>query len=96
MMADEPERQNYFAGIEENDEILAELDDLEAEMMEEDLCGLPAQIQPIGLMAAPVQAKAASMQDDDDEEMMLAMMMGDAPPKKQPVEKTAPAIQKPI
>ena len=70
--------EDLFANIaqEEQDELLAELEELEAEAAMAEMDG--ACLPNIGLAAAPAQAQCQSAAPEEEADF-LAMMLGDAP-----------------
>ena len=82
MMAENQERQDYFAGIAQdgNDELLGELDEWEAEAAEKELQEMDINPQPIINKPKPIINKPkpvviAAQQEEEDEEAELAKMM---------------------
>ena len=75
MMAENQERQDYFAGIAQdgNDELLGELDEWEAEAAEKELQEMDINPQPI--INKPKPVVIAAQQEEEDEEAELAKMM---------------------
>ena len=76
-MADMEDRQNFFAEAakgEEDDELLAQLDDLEAENVEEEMAGMQVGVAPIS--APPVgetnTAEQEAQKELDELEKMMA------------------------
>ena len=82
MMAENQERQDYFAGIAQdgNDELLGELDEWEAEAAEKELQEMDINPQPIINKPKPIINKPkpvviAAQEEEEDEEAELAKMM---------------------
>lgn len=78
-MADMKEKQEFFEGIgqEDQDDLLDELDYLEAEMVEEDMQKMNVPMEkvkgPAGPSSAPVAAAAAPIEDDEARELEALM-----------------------
>ena len=76
-MAEMNEKQEFFAGIanEGNDELLGELDELEALAMDDELKAMDSvPVKPIPKKNQQ-QAVAQAEEEDEDEKMLQAMMM---------------------
>lgn len=78
--ADVQERQDFFVNVgnqDDNDELLDELDDLEAEMAAEDFDGLEIGSGAVKNKedAVPVQSEKVDSKKQQDEADMLAQMM---------------------
>ena len=79
LMADNAERQDFFANVakEGEDELLGELDELEALVLEKEMSGMDLQTNnvPIRKPADKVQEEAKMEEEDEDEIELKKLMM---------------------
>ena len=79
LMADNAERQDFFANVakEGEDELLGELDELEALVLEKEMNGMDLETNnvPIKKSAGKVQEEAKMEEEDEDEIELKKLMM---------------------
>ena len=79
LMADNAERQDFFANVakEGEDELLGELDELEAMVLEKEMSGMDLERNnaPIKKPVGKVQEEAKMEEEDEDEIELKKLMM---------------------